>query len=120
MFRHSSGRYEEYSVTKNDCGMKINTVLDRDEGEWQCKIHGKNPDTGNVEEVIGSIQLVIDQEDEDTSLRETSAPNPILEQNKDLDSIKALIHQEMSPLVKKIETLTEEVDSLKMLVGQSK
>ena len=80
MFRHSSGRYEEYSVTKYDCGMKINTVLDRDEGEWQCKIHGKNPDTGNVEEVIGSIQLVIDQEDENTSLRETSAPNPILEQ----------------------------------------
>ena len=78
MFRHSSGRYEEYSVTKNDCGMQINTVLDRDEGEWQCKIHGKNPDTGNVEEVTDSIQLVINQEDEDDSQISNSNPTPKL------------------------------------------
>ena len=118
MFKHSSGRYEEYSVTKNDCGMKINTVLDRDEGEWQCKVHGKNPDTGNVEEITGSIQLVIKQEDEDDSQISSSNPTPIVKQNKDLDPIKTLIRQELRPLEQKIENLNNEVDSLKMLVGQ--
>ena len=58
-FRYDNDRVQQYALDTKDCGMKISSVEEDDNGEWECSVTGKGAASGNLEEGKGFINVVV-------------------------------------------------------------
>ena len=41
----------------NECGLEIQNIQEKDNGEWTCTLTGFGPDDGNLESASGKIRI---------------------------------------------------------------
>jgi len=57
--KYDNDRVQQYALDEKDCGMKISSVEEDDNGEWECSVTGKGAASGNLEEGKGFINVVV-------------------------------------------------------------
>ena len=57
-FRYDNDRVQQYALKTQDCGMKVTSVEEDDNGEWVCSITGKSH-SGHLAETKGYINVEV-------------------------------------------------------------
>jgi len=47
------------TTNPNECGLEIQNIEEKDNGEWTCTLTGLGPDDGNLESASGKIRVVV-------------------------------------------------------------
>ena len=59
-FRYEKDRIKGLITTNpNECGLEIQNIEEKDNGEWTCTLTGLGPDDGNLQSATGKINVVV-------------------------------------------------------------